>query len=329
MGIREAKSDFLDKLVDATPLQKQGVSLAIDCLIENEVEGEDKPLVMIADDDFDRQFVCREIEAFCQKVYPNAKSAFNSEILQVHGSSAIEACINLIKITRDRNSLLYWADSIAWFKYVPTGLFHVVTIKRDNASRGYNKQASETINLNHKEYSNDYVLTELFNGPTHINSVNAISAQTAHEYFFDEAQSGVMRPIPAPAGMRYDDVITVKSELWQKLACVALRRHQGKECNQGFNWDESDEGWRDVSVFPLVEHLYINARGESRECLIGYASIEVDDGRAYLMTVWIHPLYRRKGRLTELWNKLCGIYGEIKVSEPNSNMQAFMSKINT
>jgi hypothetical protein len=327
MDIRAAKSNFLDKLVDATTLQKQGVSLAIDCLIDNEVTGEDKPLVITSYSDYDRQFVCSEIKAFGQEIYPNAKSLFNSEILHVGGSSEIGACINLIKITRNRNSLLYWADSIAWFKYVPSGLFHVVALTRDNASRGQNIQASETIEPNHKEYSNDYVLTELFNGPTHINSANAISAQTAHDYFWDEAQSGVMRPIPAPAGVRYDDVITIKSAIWQKLACVALRRHQGKECNQGFNWDESDEGWRDVSVFPLVENLQINSRGETRECLIGYGSIEVDAGIAYLMTAWIHPLYRRKGLMTELWNKLCDIYGEIEVSEPNSNMQAFLKKV--
>lgn len=29
MGIRDAKSDFLDKLVDATLLQKEGVSLLV------------------------------------------------------------------------------------------------------------------------------------------------------------------------------------------------------------------------------------------------------------------------------------------------------------
>lgn len=90
MDIRAAKSDFLDNLVDATILQRQGVSLAIDCLIENEVTGEDKPLVITSYFDSDREFVCSKIEAFCQKIYPKAKSLFNSEVLQVGGSSEID-----------------------------------------------------------------------------------------------------------------------------------------------------------------------------------------------------------------------------------------------
>ena len=171
-------------------------------------------------------------------------------------------------------------------------------------------------------------MTELFDGAKHINAQYEVSAQKAHELFYDEAQSGLIRPVPAPAGKKYDDEITIRSALWQKLACVALRRYQGKECNQGFGWDESDEGWAGITVFPIVENLGIDALGEIRQCLVGQVSMEDDgSGDIFLATVWIHPFYRRKGYLTDLWPKLKARYGDFKVSQPNSNMQAFLKTI--
>lgn len=329
MDIRTAKTAFLNKLSDVTPLQKQGVSLVIDCLIENEVKDEDIPVVITGYNDFDRQAVCRLSKKFCQQMYPDAQNLFEPEPLLIGGDNVENACINLIKHMRERRSaLLYWADSTSWFKHLPSGLFQVVCLERTTAFRGYNELSSSAINVNQKEYTTDQLMTELFSGVKHINTQQEVSATEAHGLFYYEARSGLIRPIPAPAGKRYDDKITLDSALWQKLACVALRRFQSKECNDGFNWDESDEGWTDVTVIPIVKELCINASGEIRQCLIGQVSMEDDgSGNLLLSTVWIHPFYRRKGYLTDLWPKLKEMYGDFKVSQPNSNMQAFLKTI--
>ena len=152
----------------------------------------------------------------------------------------------------------------------------------------------------------------------------------ANGHFLNETHAGIIRPIPAPKGMRYNNEVTIDSPLWQKLACVALRRYQSKECQDGMKWDVSDSGWADIIAFTFTEeHLPIINSSQTRNSLIGLVTMNVSNtDTPYLSTVWIHPFYRRRGLLSGLWPVLKERFGDFDIEEPNSNMRAFIAAKN-
>lgn len=144
--------------------------------------------------------------------------------------------------------------------------------------------------------------------------------------FYDECHARLIRPIPAPIGASYDEEITINSPDWQKLACVALRRYQSKECHDGMQWDTTDHGWTDVIAYPFVEEIQSMDNSGYRQCLVGLVTINNSNANSpYLSTVWIHPFYRRRGLLSKLWPKLQELYGSnFEIERPNENMKAFL-----
>ena len=144
--------------------------------------------------------------------------------------------------------------------------------------------------------------------------------------FYDECHAGLIRPIPAPIGASYDEEITINSPDWQKLACVALRRYQSKECHDGMQWDTTDHGWTEVIAYPFVEEIQSMDNSGYRQCLVGLVTINNSNANSpYLSTVWIHPFYRRRGLLSKLWPKLQELYGSnFEIERPNENMKAFL-----
>ncbi|HBZ2142960.1 TPA: hypothetical protein MHK34_27425, partial [Klebsiella pneumoniae] len=64
MDIRSRKKNFLDSL-DSTEVIRKAVSLAIDCMIDNDNSSEDTPLVITSYDDFCRNQVLKYVQEFC------------------------------------------------------------------------------------------------------------------------------------------------------------------------------------------------------------------------------------------------------------------------
>ncbi|WP_411755100.1 hypothetical protein [Serratia sp. (in: enterobacteria)] len=326
MDIRTCKTRFLDSL-SLSDIQRRAVGLAIDCLIENESKKDDVPLVITSYDDTCRQNVLKALQEFCAAMYPHLNSFFIPRILLIAGHTSEEACVNLIKELRCNSTMLYWADSPSWFSSLPEGLFHVVSIDHGEVFRGLNKQQQRP-EIVRREYTNDSLLPELFVNVAHTGLDETTDINVAENKFYDECNSGLIRPIPAPTGARYDEEITISSPDWQKLACVAIRRYQSREFHDGMSWNTSNEGWSSVIAYPFLEEFLTLDGSGFRECLVGLVTMNTSEvEKPYLSTVWIHPFYRRQGYLKRLWPALKEKYGSFEVEAPNSNMQAFLKSV--
>tara|TARA_R110001606_G_scaffold354477_1_gene505186 strand:- start:1164 stop:2159 length:996 start_codon:yes stop_codon:yes gene_type:complete len=329
MDIRTEKVSFINSL-NLPEDEKDAISLAIDCLIDNESLSEDIPIVVTSYDDYKRNCVLQIIQKFCEGIYPNAaEDLFEPEILNIFGKTGEAACIALIKKLQSSYSMLYWADSPSWFSSLPSGLFHVISIEGNKVSRGLNQKNSHPTKVT-RTYNDDTLIAELFNTFSHSTNAQLTNTKAAEEKFYDECNSGLIRPLPAPTGLFFEEEITISSPDWQKLACVAIRRYQSKECKDGMNWNISDQGWSGVVAYPLIEKIQNITDSGFRECLIGLITINIKDPKKpYLSTAWIHPFYRQKGKMKALWRILTEKYGELDVEEPNSNMQAFLKAVKT
>ncbi|SFI76719.1 hypothetical protein [Enterobacter sp. NFIX59] len=328
MDIRSRKKNFLDSL-DSTEVIRKAVSLAIDCMIDNDNSSEDTPLVITSYDDFCRNQVLKYVQEFCEAAYPDTdKYYFIPNMLHINGRTSEEACINLIKLLRVTKGILFWSDAPSWFASLPDGLFHVVNIDRKIVTRGLNKKNSQPTIIN-KEYSVDTLLSELFLNGAHMEQSNANNVVEADMKFYDECHAGLIRPIPAPVGESYDEEIKINSPYWQKLACVALRRYQSKECHDGMQWDTTNNGWIDVVAYPFIKEIQSLDNSGYRQCLVGLVTINISNANyPYLSTVWIHPFYRRGGLLSKLWPKLQERYGSnFEIEQPNENMKAFLKSV--
>lgn len=328
MDIRTRKTNFLESL-DSTEVIRKAVSIAIDCVIDNHNSNEDIPLVITSYDDLCRCQVLDYLQAFCETAFPNMdKYYFNPNMLHVNGRTSEEACINLIKLLRSTPGILFWADSPSWFANLPDGLFHVINIVHKTVTRGLNKKNSNPTIIN-KEYSVDTLLSELFLNSAHMEQTNANNVSEADMKFYYECHAGLIRPIPAPVGASYDEEITINSPDWQKLACVALRRYQSKECHDGMQWDTTDHSWIDAIAYPFIEEIPSMDNSGYRQCLVGLVTINNSNANfPYLSTVWIHPFYRRGRLLSNLWPKLQERYGSsFGIEQPNENMKAFLKSV--
>jgi len=328
MDIRILKTNFLESL-DSTEVIRKAVSLAIDCMIDNHNSDEDIPLVITSYDDFCRNQVLKYVQEYCEAAYPDTdKYYFNPSMLHINGSTSEDACINLIKILRSTKGILFWSDAPTWFASLPDGLFHVVNIDQKNVTRGLNKKNSKPTIIN-KEYRVDTLLSELFLNGANMEQTSANNIHEAGMKFYNECNAGLIRPIPAPVGLSYDEEITINSPDWQKLACVALRRYQSKECHDGMLWDTTDDGWINVIAYPFIEEIQSLDNSGYRQCLVGLVTINNSNAYSpYLSTVWIHPFYRRRGLLSKLWPKLQELHGNnFEIEQPNENMKAFLKSV--
>lgn len=326
MDIRTRKTSFL-ALLDSTEVIHSAVSLAIDCIIENHINDDDTPLVITGGDDISMHQVLNAVEKFCIEAYPcTDKCYFTPSMLKINGKTSEEACINLIKRLRRTTGILFWADYPSWFASLPDGLFHVVSIDRNTVTRGLNKKNSKPTIIK-KEYNADTLIPELFFNANHMEQAKATNTLDANIKFYNECNAGLIRAIPAPVGALYDEEITIASPVWQKLACVALRRYQSYECHDGMQWDTTDDGWCDVVAYPFIKEIQSIDNSGLRQCLVGLVTINISNV-PYLSTVWIHPFYRRKNLLSNLWPKLQERYGSnFKIEQPNSNMKAFLKRV--
>jgi len=298
-------------------------------MIDNHNSDEDIPLVITSYDDFCRNQVLKYVQEYCEAAYPDTdKYYFNPSMLHINGSTSEDACINLIKILRSTKGILFWSDAPTWFASLPDGLFHVVNIDQKNVTRGLNKKNSKPTIIN-KEYRVDTLLSELFLNGANMEQTSANNIHEAGMKFYNECNAGLIRPIPAPVGLSYDEEITINSPDWQKLACVALRRYQSKECHDGMLWDTTDDGWINVIAYPFIEEIQSLDNSGYRQCLVGLVTINNSNAYSpYLSTVWIHPFYRRRGLLSKLWPKLQELHGNnFEIEQPNENMKAFLKSV--
>ncbi|GAB3487430.1 GNAT family N-acetyltransferase [Marinomonas epiphytica] len=329
MSTRSKKQKYLEELDALSEEQKKAVSLSIDCLIENETSEEDIPLVITSYKDFDRREVLNAIENFCTFAYPKIdKNRFEPCMLKVSGQDGENACISLIKkLRKEGSTLLYWADSPSWISALPSGLFHVISMDFDKVYRGLNEQAASPIPAD-KEYTEDTLLMELFENLNHLMEGNSLHSGIADQKLMEECLIGLIRPIPAPRGETYNEKVTISSPDWQKLACVAIRRFQGKECDQGMSWDISDQAWKNIEAYTFTECMATLDGSGTRDCLIGLVTIANVSDQPYLSTAWIHPFYRGKGKMKQLWEQVTEEYGDdLYVEQPNTSMEAFLKSV--
>lgn len=329
MDLRSEKEVFIANLslnVD----DSKAVSLGIDCLIDNESSSVDTPIVLVDGDYMSQSSVRSKLEDFCNHVFPGREDWCRFRMLNVSGRTSDEASKNLINNMRLYGfGLLYYADSVHWLKGLPSGLFHVVSLRRSKVSRWLNQKedAIEPKRIT-EDYRYDSLLDELFLSDKDASRQNIGNSNDAMNLFLAERNSGLIRAIPAPKGTAFDKRITIESPEWQKVACVALRGYQARECDDGMLMDTSASAWRGIVAYPLVEQLNDITGSEVHECMIGLVMMNIDDPKdPYLSTVWIHPFYRRKRKLTSLWPTLTSTYGDFPIDSPNSSMRAFLKHV--
>lgn len=324
MDIRSNKELFLENL-ELDNDQKRAVELAIDCIIENETN-EELPIVITGMHSYTLNPVLNSVQVFFEQTYPGCnKELFKPRMLIIFSSSTEGACVELIKQLRCDTGLLYYADSYNFFSALPSNLFHVISLEKGNVTRGKNKKM-QSPEIEYKTYNSSTLNDELFTNFHHSNSPN--TASTGQKFQL-EAASKIVRPIPAPQGAKFDEEITIDSPIWQKEACVALRRYQAKECRDGMGWGTDDDGWQNIIAYPILDEIQSLDGSATRECIVGLVTIDTSiSTHPYLSTVWIHPFYRRQGRMAKLWKQLTDKYGTLGVEKPNSDMQSFLNKVN-
>ena len=328
MNLLALKETFLEEVSDVDERYKVALSLAIDCLIDNDSENEDIPIVLASYDEMLKHQVSYLLKQFCKEVYPKSGISFDAYSLFLNGNDLESCCNDLIRhMRRYEQSLVYLADSPIGFENLPSGLFHIVDIGYKTTTRYRNTMRGDTPRkVPQQEYSSDDALKGLFELVSHGSAIDSCDTNDARALLFDECNACILRPISAPKGTKFSEKITIESSEWEKHACVAFRRFQSRECKDGMSWDTSDAGWKDVEAYPLTDRLVVPGTSEERECLIGLVTMNINEGTpALLSTVWIHPLYRRQGKFKNLWLELKRIYGDFQVEQPNANMRAFMS----
>ena len=179
MNLIESKETYLNELIDINELHKRALSLAIDCVIDNESEGQDLPIVLTSYDD---------------------------------------TCDSLIRnMRRYEQSYIYLADSPASFENLPSGLFHIVDIEYKNVTRYKNTRKGDVPQKKYvDEYGADDYLSGLFDLVAFGEKIKVSDATEASNLLFDECNACIIRPIPAPKGAEYSSKITISSPEWEK-----------------------------------------------------------------------------------------------------------------
>lgn len=72
MNLLALKKTFLEEVSDVDERYKVALSLAIDCLIDNDSENEDIPIVLASYDEMLKHEVSYLLKQFCKKAYPKS-----------------------------------------------------------------------------------------------------------------------------------------------------------------------------------------------------------------------------------------------------------------
>lgn len=292
------------------------VTLGVTHLIQGDNAERELPIVVCSHDSFRLNKALELLQSFYRRIHPEtpkdapyiSPDALNLVTMGSAGGSTEQSLIDYCNKLRDHGpSLLYWADSASWFQYMPSGMFYVIDL-------------------------NGQDVVGCINGGVYVRPQpvrNAAPVEDVHMQYYHEVESGILRVITAPEGEFFDPVITIESPAWQKEACVALRRYLGRECDCGMQWDSSDVAWKDATVHPLtVPGIQIHNSCKTSQGLIGMVVFDKDSaGNHFLTAAWIHPFYRRKGRLRHIWSSLVHHYGQFAVEDPSSNMQKFLKSV--
>lgn len=250
MDLLELKESFLSENATIDERYRKALSLAIDCLIDNESEHKDIPIVLASYDHMVQQQVSSLLKQFCERAYPNSGISFDACSLFLSGNDLESCCNYLLRHMRSyEQSLVYLADSPSGFENLPSGLFHIVDIDYKTTTRYKNTMRGDTPRVvPQKEYSSNDSLKGLFDLVSHGSAIDSCDSSNASALLFDECNACILRPISAPKGAKYSKKITIESSEWEKHACVALRRYQSRECGDGMSRDTSDAGWKNVEA---------------------------------------------------------------------------------
>ena len=116
----------------------------------------------------------------------------------------------------------------------------------------------------------------------------------------------------------------------ERKGCVQIRRYQALECNDGINWDSSDEGWKNAQIFTFKETEYTDKNPDGESWLIGAAGFTVVNSQQYVCLdfCWIHPFWRNQNLLTNAWPIFLKKYQKFYMSTPRTHaMNSVLKKV--
>lgn len=327
----EKKNEFIEKL-NANDIESeivQGVSFALDCIHKNDETLARKAVVICSYQDDILHSVPFYIRKFLVENcgFPEDGIALQASHLFRLGNNTEEALQDYCNILRRHSPReIYVTDHISNISAMPDNSFYVLDFNTQPAAFGLHKKGDGTPSAPPA----DLAVVTSPDEEKHSTFFNIDTQGSLHDMYYKEAYHCLVRPIFPPIGHEFDDVITIDSALWQKEACVALRRFQSKECHDGFRWDSSDEGWYDTVVHPLFEWVHHPDRDAAQKALIGYVVFglnEAGEGKHVLANAYLHPFFRGERRMATLWPTLKKMYGDFIVDQPNHNMRGFMKKV--
>lgn len=140
-----------------------------------------------------------------------------------------------------------------------------------------------------------------------------------YKHYIDARHKWMICPVPAKKGRYFDKEITINSPMWQKEACVQIRRYLAMDNDYGMSWDTSDGGWNNVIAIPFIKTNFSMDGGNGREVMIGCAAFEQRHDKSSLEFIWIHPFFRNTGLVKDSYKNWLDRFGEFHISHPISH----------
>lgn len=328
----ERKKEFIKDLKDyfeSEPRISEAFSLGVNFIALNYTAERDLPIVVCSYADDLKQELTSLLSRFLAFVHTHIDEndeRLKSDILYLDNTDTV-ACLKSYcrKIEDFGVKLFYIADHISWFRALPDGMMYVINFNGEKITGGLNAFGGIRELKPPLQNGDQVALLAALRGPVKM----IHDPSRVCELFLQEAESGIIRPIHAPVGELFSEIITIDSQDWEKEICVAFRRYQARECRDGFRFDATDAGWIDTLVHPVIDSNVLDLEhGKPRQAMVGQVMFSKNkDGTFTLANVWLHPFYRRKGLLTKMWHDLVSRYGSFDVDRPNADMRAFLGKI--
>lgn len=139
----------------------------------------------------------------------------------------------------------------------------------------------------------------------------------------------VLKPQNAPFGKKYDEWITASSPKWQRIAVVQLTRYMSLETGYRQDAEVYVETWskNNTEVFSITECICCKD-GRERDALVGILTFHKYNSVPVLYHCYIHPLFRKKGKMTKAWEAVKLKFPQFEVEPPLSPaMERFMKKV--
>lgn len=139
----------------------------------------------------------------------------------------------------------------------------------------------------------------------------------------------MLHPQFARKGKRFEHWITASSPEWQRVAAIQMTRYLCLETGYRQDLEKYAASWsrNKTSVLAMTDDVFCQD-GNERHALIGIMTFHTFHENAILYHCYLHPFYRRGGRMKQAWSEAQERYPQYKIEHPlSAAMKRFLSKV--